>query len=263
MTDSIKKKLNEFKAYNMEEPAKEIFGLDSNTEYDALIVAPSFTPDRLGIEDYTVTRESSYTAGYDLEKDGLKIAWIKTASGAGNLIDHLAICSELKAKKIIFLGAVGALKKEIELATFCTPSYCISGVGANAYLNDDLRQYKRFEKVYPSNENFIEHCIKIAEQNGYQLERHSVYCTDSIVFEYAHLPEIKGFDTDLIEMETSSFYLVTKELEIPSIALLLVSDNSASGVALVGRTEEQTAYYQKRRKEDFQKLVFAIIKSEF
>lgn len=61
--------------------------------------------------------------------------------------------------------------------------------------------------------------------------------------EYTHLDEIKAFDTDLIEMETSSFYLMTDLFELPGIALLVVSDNSASGAALVGRTSEQQAQY--------------------
>ena len=61
----------------------------------------------------------------------------------------------------------------------------------------------------------------------------------SITHEYYHLDEIKEFNTDLIEMETSSFYLMADLLEIPSIALLVVSDNSAAGAALVGRTEER------------------------
>ena len=57
------------------------------------------------------------------------------------------------------------------------------------------------------------------------------------------MDEIKAFDTDLIEMETSSFYLMTEMFEVPGIALLVVSDNSASGVALVGRTQEQQQQY--------------------
>ena len=39
-----------------------------------------------------------------------------------------------------------------------------------------------------------------------------------------HLDEIKEFNTDLIEMETGSFYLMADLLEIPGTALLVVSD---------------------------------------
>lgn len=43
------------------------------------------------------------------------------------------------------------------------------------------------------------------------------------------LDEIKAFDVDLIEMETSSFYKMAELLEVPAIVLLIVSDNSATG----------------------------------
>jgi purine-nucleoside phosphorylase len=69
-----------------------------------------------------------------VEKGGLKIAWIQTASGACNLIDHLTICGELKFKKLIFIGAVGSLRENFNVGDLCTPSYSIAGVFANAYL---------------------------------------------------------------------------------------------------------------------------------
>lgn len=57
----------------------------------------------------------------------------------------------------------------------------------------------------------------------------------TMLFLLYNLDEIKEFNTDLIEMETSLFYLMADLLEIPSIALLVVSDNSAADAALVGR----------------------------
>ena len=59
--------------------------------------------------------------------------------------------------------------------------------------------------------------------------------------------EIKEFDTDLIEMETAALYFMADLLEIPTVALLVVSDNSATGAALVGRTEEEQRKYDYGR----------------
>ncbi|MBP5661337.1 MAG: phosphorylase, partial [Lachnospiraceae bacterium] len=66
--------------------------------------------------------------------------------------------------------------------------------------------------------------------------------------EYSRIDGIKAFDTDLIEMETASFSLMTELMEIPGVALLVVSDNSASGAPLVGRSEEQQKIYDYGRK---------------
>ena len=85
------------------------------------------------------------------------------------------------------------------------------------------------------------------KDKGYDIKKASVFCTPSIAMEYVHLDEIKAFDTDLIEMETSSFYLMTELFEIPGIALLVVSDNSASGAPLVGRSDKQQEKYDYGR----------------
>ena len=94
---------------------------------------------------------------------------------------------------------------------------------------------------------FIDNVVGIVEESGYELKKASVFCTPSIAAEYYHLEEIKKFDTDLIEMETASLYLMADLLEIPTVALLVVSDNSATGAALVGRTDEEQEKYDYGR----------------
>lgn len=76
--------------------------------------------------------------------------------------------------------------------------------------------------------------------------------------EYTHLEEIKSFGTDLIEMETSTFYEIAKLMELPAIALLVVSDNSAAGVPLVGRSEEIQRIYEYSRKVVLIDLIYKI-----
>lgn len=261
MKPKMKQIMDTFHKYNSENMAYLAFGLDAETVYDALVVAPSYTPYKvLGNIDCNITtlREGAYIAGYLVEKDGLKIAWVKISSSASNLIDHVAVCAELKFKKMIFIGAVGALTPKYSLGDICTPSYCISGGYANTYLKDSLKDFVPFEKVVPTDMNFIDEAIEKLAQNSDVLQKASVFCTDSIALEYTHLDEIKEFQTDLIEMETASFYLMADLLEIPSIALLVVSDNSATGTALVGRTEEEEIKYNEARKIVLPRMIFTI-----
>ena len=111
MKEKMTRILDHMHRYNSDQMAMLAFGLDSSVEYDALVVAPSFTPWKLKMDEYctvTTLKEGSYIAGYLVEKDGLKIAWVKIGSSAGNLIDHLAVCAELSFRKVIFIGAVAA-----------------------------------------------------------------------------------------------------------------------------------------------------------
>ena len=169
MKEKMTRILDHMHRYNSDQMAMLAFGLDSSVEYDALVVAPSFTPWKLKMDEYctvTTLKEGSYIAGYLVEKDGLKIAWIKIASSDSNLIDHIAVCAELKFRKMIFIGAVGALKPHIEVGDVCTPSFSIAGGNAHTYLKESLRDYVPFERVEPDM-RFIDRVIEEARAKGY------------------------------------------------------------------------------------------------
>lgn len=260
MKERLKQIVESFEHYNSKNMAYLTFGFDEEMEYDALVVAPGFTPYKLNVHlNYKVTtlRESTYIAGYLVEKDNLKIAWIKTASSASNVIDHMAACARMKIKKLIFIGAVGALTPKFGLGDICTPTYCVAGGFANTYLKDSLRDFVPFERIEPDMK-YVDSVIADLADKGYGLRKASVYCTDSIACEYAHLDEIKGFGTDLIEMETSSFYRMSDLMEIPGIALLVVSDNSATGAALIGRTEEEQKAFNNARRVVLPEMIFEV-----
>lgn len=260
MTKRMEQILDNLHKYNMEHIANVNFGLSEDIMYDALVVAPSYSPYKV-IRDktYKITEmgAQSYCTGYEVEKDELKIAWIKTAAGGCNMLDYLLICGELKFKKLIFIGAVGALKESFNIGDICTPSYSIAGTLANTYLKDSIKDYVPFEKIYPD-EEYVNRIIQLAKDNNYKIKKASVFCTDSIAMEYTHLDEIKSFDTDLIEMETSTFYAIASLMQIPAIALLVVSDNSATGIPLVGRSEEVQRVYEYSRKVVLIDLIYKI-----
>lgn len=50
-------------------------------------------------------------------------------------------------------------------------------------------------------------------------------------------------------------------MEVPAIALLIVSDNSATGIPLVGRNKEMQERYDFSRKVTFSKLIYEMIHS--
>lgn len=240
MTEKMKLILDNLHKYSANHLANINFGLREDLVYDALVVAPSYSPNKVIKDDsFKITEmgSQSYCTGYEVEKDGLRLAWIKTAAGGCNMLDYLLICGELQFKKLIFIGAVGALKENFEVGDICTPEYSVAGTLANTYLKDSLKDYVPFEKIYPDTD-YVASIIQLAKDAGHNIKKASVFCTDSIAMEYTHLDEIRSFGTDLIEMETSTFYAIAKIMDIPAIALLVVSDNSATGVPLVGRSEE-------------------------
>lgn len=128
---------------------------------------------------------------------------------------------------------------------------------ANTYLKENIRDYVPFEKIYPDKEYTVQ-IIELAKNHNYTIKEASVFCTDSIIMEYTHLDEIKSFDTDLIEMETSFFYAIAKLMDVPAIALLVVSDNSSTGVPLLGRSEEMQKEYEYSRSVILPDMIYKI-----
>lgn len=131
MTDEIKKILDNIHKYNVSDLAYIHFGLEKDVVYDALAVAPAYSPYKILKDDSFKATElgaQGYCTGFLIEKDNLKIAWIKTATGGCNMLDHLLICGELKFNRLIFIGAVGALKKDFDIGDICTPVTQLRGL---------------------------------------------------------------------------------------------------------------------------------------
>lgn len=234
--------------YNPGDLAATEFGFDSTKHYDLLVVAPGWKPTKILPVDFgtvSIIVEHSYISSYEVEWDNKRIAWIQIASGGCNLIDHLTVCAQMNFDRLVFLGAVGGLKRGFEVGDLYTPSFCIEGTMAPAYLLENPMDFHPFGIVHPANTTLID---QVLAQTEIPIKKASVFCTDSIFGEYYHLDFIKSFDTDLIEMETSTFYHLADMLEKPAIALLVVSDNSANGEPLLGKPELQKKRYNHGRK---------------
>ena len=262
MKQKIKRALENMKKYNDGIMFQECFGFEPDVEYDALVVAPGWKPTKI-IRDpaYTVTvlAQHSYFSGYLVEKDGIKVAWAQTASGACNVLDHIIICADMKFRNFIFAGAVGGLTENYEIGDLCTPEVCISGVYVSHYLDEKLSQFTPFERIYP-NKEYMEKMITLAQESGYDLRTAKVFNTDSISLEYSHLDEIRSTGAELIEMETGMFYTLAEAFDVPSVALLAVSDNSATGIPLLGRGDELAQKYVQTRSVIIPDIIFRIAK---
>lgn len=229
MKDKMKQILENLHKHNMEHIANINFGLSEDVVYEALVVAPSYSPEKVIRDNTFIVTEmgsQSYCTGYEVKKDHITIAWIKTAAGGCNMLDYLLICGELRFKKLIFIGATGALKKEFNIGDICTPLYSVAGTLANTYLKNSIKDYIAFEKVYPESE-YVDRVIRLAEESNVTIKKASVY-------------------------------EIAKLMEVPAIALLVVSDNSAAGVPLVGRSEEIQKVYEYSRKVVLIDLIYKI-----
>ena len=264
MKPRLTQALENMKRHNAGVMSRECFGFEPEVLYDALVVAPGWKPDKTILDpSFTVTQltQHAYFSGFLVKKEGLKIAWAQTASGACNVLDHSIICGELRFKKLIFAGAVGGLTADFPVGALCTPGVCLQGSYAGAYFKDRLTAFSPFAPVLPPDRAYVDRVIELGRQLGYDIKKAKVFCTDSIALEYSHLDEIRAAGAELIEMETAIFYQLADLFEVPAAALLAVSDNSATGTPLLGR-EEPSMDYRRARGWAIPDLIYHIAKEE-
>ena len=260
----LREALENMKRYNAGVMSRECFGFEPDALYDALVVAPGWKPDKTILDpSFNVAQlaQHAYFSGFLVEKEGVKIAWAQTASGACNVLDHILICAELRFKKLFFAGAVGSLVPALPVGSVCTPDVCLQGSYAGAYFQETLAPFSPFSPVYPPDIGYVDRVIEVGQRLGYPIHRAKVFCTDSIALEYSHLNEIKAAGAELIEMETALFYQLADLFEVPAVALLAVSDNSATGAPLLGREEPNMAY-RNARGRTIPDLIYRLAKED-
>jgi len=243
--------------------AMAVYGLDKSSHYDALIIAPSWKPEKVFLlceAQIHLMRQGPYYAGYEIDVNGWKIAYIQTAACAGNVVDCvLSVIEELSPDKILFIGAVGALKTDMQIGDILVPQCSIAGDGSSLYLYDRIDPMN-FRKRINQDPSINQSLIEVGKRIGVQIKEKVIYSTDSIVCEYFHLPDILSLGCDAIEMETAAFLRCMELLHKKADVLLCVSDNSAAGISLVGRTDEDSEKFHRAREQYFAELILARIR---
>jgi purine-nucleoside phosphorylase len=190
----------------------------------------------------------------------MQITYIKTGIGAPVLMDALLSLGVTRCKKIIFIGSVGSLDKNIHIGDIVIPEFSICGDGASRYIASDLLNSDVFgEKVFPD-DNLSKRILAITSniciQNNVKWHIGHVFSIDTIFTQYAHIDEIIEMGCDVIEMETAAAFRAAKIADISIAAILSVSDNTVINKSLIsGRTEEEMLYRKFVRRELFPKII--------
>lgn len=243
----------------------DAYGISSGEDLDAMVLAPAWTPEKIlsGCEVRTkCLKHISTTSAYIVEFSGVRIGWIQFGIGACSLMDAALPLADSRVRRLIFLGSAGALKADISLGTLVTPKECYSYDSSSIYLREGLEASNFGRTVVPHCPEFIGRVIRAAEAAGIQVAQRRTFCTDSVICEYAKLDEILSTGAEVIEMETAAFYECARLLGRDAVALLCISDNSAAGIGLVGRSEEDTRRYHESRGSHLPRLIEMICRLE-
>lgn len=244
-------------------------GISADQINENVIVAPWWEPMRLPLfSDATFLSISDFAAIkiWNISLDQLEITYIKTGIGAPVLMDAVLALGETPCKRAIFIGAVGALDKYIEIGDIVIPEYSMCGDGASRYiLSDNLSCDSFGMKAYPNQEMFdvsLNKTRQICEEYGVSWHRGQTFSIDTVFAQFAHIDEILALGCNTIEMESAAAFSAAALANIQMSAIFSASDNTVQKKSLVsGRKEEEIICYKKLRQELIPKIAVATFRA--
>ncbi len=226
-----------------------IYGIPVEEHFDCIFVAPSWTKDKvfgaseINIEEMFCTRDAKT---YRIKHNGKNYLFITLYIGAPVMGEFCLACHKANCDNFVFIGSVGGLVPGIRVGDMIIPEYAISGNGVTLYLHDRLDAKNLFEKTYPDSK-LSAHIKDIAMGQGINTLNVPVISMDSVTAEYIHMDEFRDMGAQALEMEVATFFACMSHIGKNASAILVVSDNSATGAHLVGSTDVEKAAYHATR----------------
>ncbi|MDR1631392.1 MAG: AMP nucleosidase [Dysgonamonadaceae bacterium] len=149
--------------------------------------------------------------------DGITI--INFGMGSANAATIMDLLSAIKPKAVLFLGKCGGLKLKNAVGDYILPIAAIRGEGtSNDYLPHEVPSLPAF--------NLLRAVSSIVRNHGKDYWTGTIYTTNRRVWEYdevfkEYLRKIRATGVD---METATLFTVGFANQIPTGALLLISD---------------------------------------
>ena len=175
------------------------------------------------------------------------VTMINFGMGSANAATIMDLLSAIKPKAALFLGKCGGLKRKNELGNFIIPIAAIRSEGtSNDYLPPEIPALPAFK---------LQMAVSTAIRN-HKMDYFTgtVFTTNKRVWEYderfkKYLHKTRAM---AIDMETATVFILGFANEIPSGALLLVSDQPMIGTGI--KTEESDTRVTQNFVEDHLKI---------
>ena len=226
------------------------FGIKSSEHFDCTIIAPSWDIGKVidkSQKDYEKIFENKDASIYIIHINSKKFLYACLKVGAPNMADFCLLCHQLNCENFIMIGSAGSLDKQIDVGEFIVPQTAVSANGATIMLNDKLNGDNYLESV-KADEGLTNIIKKSLLRCKLDCKDVKVVSVDSLFAEFSHLEEFKELGAKVVEMEFATFLKTMKLLNKKAAGLLLISDNSANGMHLIGSKEEDVIRYHNSRK---------------
>lgn len=135
-------------------------------------------------------------------------------------------------EKIVRIGTIGALKKEIPLKSIIIAEESFTKTNFDGFY---IKNGANFVKV---DSTLVQKAKKICKEEKLKNESGKIYCSDNFYTEENQLELAEEYDLLGVEMETAALYLTAQKFNRQAVALCLVSDNIVTKKSIPAEEKE-------------------------
>lgn len=248
---------------------KRITGFPEDRKIDAIIVSGNALAKReketgfleQALSNYKDVKKVKYiqdnffSSIYEFEI-GDKLIWFDVVYGGAYLSELLHIGCLFGSKRNYLVGSCGGLQKDLETGDLVIPTYTYGDESTTRMYQPDVKDHKHY-----ADKELREEFVK--SMCDYKIHSGPIITCQAMLGERAE--DIKRWEKEGylgVEMESSTFFAVSNSFNVPSVALLHVSDNLVKNI-LYGDEElaKKKEYRNKIRVYKYEKIIRNIMDS--
>lgn len=256
-----------YKTLTREELCK-LVNFPKEKEVDSVIVygtSPTKRDEKIKILNKVLSEFSNVKKEHNIQNDffstiyefqiGNKLIWFDLVYGGAYLSELLHLACMLGSKKNFLIGSCGGLQKNLKSGEIVIPRYAYGNESSTRIYQPKIKNNKHYadEKL----RNTLLHEFK-----DYKVHDGAIITCQAMLGETEE--DIKRWSEKGylgIDMESSTLFAVSNSFNVPSIALLHISDNLVNNVLYGSEDFESNKKYMKELDIiKFEKIVENIIK---
>lgn len=187
---------------------KALFGIGQEEIKETCVIVPFFSKDIIdGFKVSCISRGILYSAW---QNDGLSL--IITKMGAGFIGDAVLYLKDTKCKKLVFFGSCGALGSTFKIGDTVLIKKALS---QDSFVNMLLKR-KTQDVFYPDKQ--------LLDRFSPGFVKANCLSVGSLKLEEEYIKILRNSTIDLVDMETSAFFLASKYIRKKAVSFLYVTD---------------------------------------
>jgi len=198
-------------------------------------------------------QDNFFSSIYEFEI-GDKLIWFDVVYGGAYLSELLHVGCLFGSKKNFLVGTCGGLQKNLETGDLVIPTYTYGNESTTRIYQPDIKDHKHY-----ADKELREEFVKSI--SDYKIHSGPIITCQGMLGETPE--DIKKWSEEGylgVEMESSTFFAVSNSFNVPSVAVMHISDNLVKNILYGGEElEKNREFRNKIRVYKYEKIMDNIL----